>query len=282
MAVSPAFRSFGLDVLKRGTAEIGMHLHAWNSPPRAPLTVDDLACQPYLIEYPEQAMRDKISALTDCLEGAFGVKMVSHRAGRWAFDETYARLLVEHGYRVDCSVTPHISWKAHMGGTPGHGGSDYSQFPDSAYFVDLDNIARPGRSSLLEVPMTVVPASGPSFDRLRNVLPPRSLARRAMNRYFAPVHWLRPDRRNRDAMVRIVEQAARARKAYVEFMVHSSELMPDGSPLFRTAAEIDALYRDLEALFQVAERLCVGATLQEYCEHFQRFPEQRTFELGRA
>src|SRR5262249_44806783 len=33
MALSPFFEEFGQDVLARGTAEIGMHLHAWNSPP---------------------------------------------------------------------------------------------------------------------------------------------------------------------------------------------------------------------------------------------------------
>ena len=33
MAKSPAFQPFGREVLRRGTAEIGMHLHAWNSPP---------------------------------------------------------------------------------------------------------------------------------------------------------------------------------------------------------------------------------------------------------
>jgi len=281
MAASLSFGSFGRDVVKRGVAEIGMHLHAWNNPPLAALTADDLACQPYLIEYPEQLMRDKISALTNFLEDVFGVKMVSHRAGRWAFNETYARLLVERGYGVDCSVTPHLSWKAHMGGTPGHGGSDYSRFPDDAYFVDLSHIGRAGGSSLLEVPMTIVPTSGPSFERLRRLLPPRSLVRRALNKYSPMVRWLRPDRHNRDAMVRIVEQAARARRSYVEFMVHSSELMPEGSPLFRTEAEIDALYRDLEALFRAAAQLCVGVTLQEYRSHYEQLQHpsaQRTFD----
>jgi hypothetical protein len=28
-------------VIARGTAEVGMHLHAWNSPPTEPLTADD-------------------------------------------------------------------------------------------------------------------------------------------------------------------------------------------------------------------------------------------------
>src|ERR1700675_1374261 len=53
MATSDAFVEFGRDVLARGTGEIGMHLHAWNSPPLVPLTRDDFHYQPYLIEYPE-------------------------------------------------------------------------------------------------------------------------------------------------------------------------------------------------------------------------------------
>lgn len=264
MANAPEFQSFGRDVLRRGVAEIGMHLHAWNTPPDYPLTLDDLSSQPYLIEYPEPVMRQKIFSMTAHLEEVFGVKMVSHRAGRWAFNPTYARLLVEHGYRVDCSVTPHVSWQAHDGGMPGRGGTDYSRFPADAYCVDLDDIARPGSSPLLEVPMTVVPSAFPALDGVLHRLGRRSLVRRAVRRYLPAVRWLRPDRRNRDAMVGIVRRAARERRRHVEFMVHSSELMPGGSPLFRTANDIEALYRDLGVLFEIAGRLCLGATLGEY------------------
>ena len=33
MANCPDFQEFGRDLLKHGAGEIGMHLHAWNSPP---------------------------------------------------------------------------------------------------------------------------------------------------------------------------------------------------------------------------------------------------------
>jgi hypothetical protein len=82
--------------------------------------------------------------------------MVSHRAGRWAFDERYAEMLVEEGYRVDCSVTPLVSWKTTLGDPSGRGGSDYSEFPHESYWVDLDDISRRGTSDLLEVPVTIV------------------------------------------------------------------------------------------------------------------------------
>ncbi len=90
-----------------------------NSPPTDPLTDDDWRHKPYLIEYSDAAMREKVAYMTHLLEDTFQTKMVSHRAGRWAFDERYARLLVEHGYLVDCSVTPRVNWKTAKGAPQG-------------------------------------------------------------------------------------------------------------------------------------------------------------------
>ena len=108
MAIDEAYIEFAQDVIARNTGEIGMHLHAWNSPPIVALTDNDLHYQPYLIEYPKSQMRDKIAFMTDLLENKLQTKMLSHRAGRWAFNETYAQLLIEFGYQVDCSVTPKV------------------------------------------------------------------------------------------------------------------------------------------------------------------------------
>jgi hypothetical protein len=156
MARCPEFRRFGEDVLRRNVGEIGMHLHAWDTPPLQPLTCDDLTHQPYLMEYPPELMREKMVVMTNLLEDTFGRKMVSHRAGRWGFNATYARMLAELGYRVDCSVTPHKSWRTQKGAPDGSGGPDFSRFPDTAYFLNLDDISRPGDSPLLEVPLTVM------------------------------------------------------------------------------------------------------------------------------
>ncbi|MDR7415114.1 MAG: deacetylase [Armatimonadota bacterium] len=269
MAISPAFREFGRDVLRRNTAEIGAHPHAWNNPPLVSLTPDDLHHQPYLFEYPEPVMEQKIRVLTQVLEDTFGVKMRSHRAGRWGFNETYARLLVRHGYLVDCSVTPHLSWRRHLGAPQGTGGPDYRRFPEDPYYVDLEDVSRPGNSTLMEVPVTVVP-SGPSAlrpwrERLNSV----PLARRLLHRFWPSVHWLRPDRRNLPHMLRIVRRAAHEGCVHLEFMVHSSELMPGGSPLFPTREHIEHLYRDLEVLFERASRTCRPATLSEFYEMYR-------------
>lgn len=264
MASSPVFLEFGREIVARRTGEIGMHLHAWNTPPLVPLTDDDFAARPYLIEYPHQVMEQKVAVMTGLLEDRFGVKMVSHRAGRWSFDAAYARILEGRGYRVDCSVTPRVSWRGHLGDPGGRGGTDYTGFPGEAYFVDLDDISRPGGSTLLEIPVTIVPSSHPAIPWARRPLERVPRAHRALNRLLPAVHWLRPNGRNREILIRIVQEAARAGRGYLQFMLHSSELMPGGSRRFPGIANIDALYRDLEALFAVAREKCVGATLQQY------------------
>src|SRR5262245_41673730 len=68
MAESPIFHEFGRDVLARGTGEIGMHLHAWDSPP---ISDSGPKGQAYLIEYPEDVMRAKIAFITERLEQRF-------------------------------------------------------------------------------------------------------------------------------------------------------------------------------------------------------------------
>jgi len=272
MARCPVFRGFGKWILARGTGEIGMHLHAWDTPPIVPLTNNDCRHQPYLIEYPEPIMREKIRSMTAILEDVFGVKMVSHRAGRWGFDERYARILVEEGYGVDCSVTPHWYWTGNRGDPKGRGGPDYGTFPEDAYWVDLSDISKRGESPLLEVPMTILPngrtVARAVSERVRRLPEPlRALTdpiRRICDRVTPPGRWLRPDGRNGLDLLQIVEQVLLDGRSYAEFMLHSSEFMPGGSPIFQTEADIERLYGDLTVLFSAIQGRFRGATLAEF------------------
>lgn len=280
MAVSPFFQEFGRDVLNREAGEIGMHLHAWNTPPLVPLTEDDFTFQPYLVEYPKNVMRDKITVMTDMLEDIFGVKMISHRAGRWSFNETYAQILVEKEYRVDCSVTPHVSRVNYLGDPKQGGGTDYSRFPDEAYFLDLADISRPGNSPLLEIPVSIVCPQRPLIDWLRMFIKNSWLERRVLNRFFPPIQWLRPNGRNRRGLLYIMQRAINERKSSVEFMLHSSELMPGASPTFPDDKDIEALYDDLEVIFDLAQDQFTGATLTEYYQKFLNSNHQEYARIG--
>lgn len=264
MAHAPAFREFGRDVLRRRAGEIGMHLHAWNTPPLVPLTGDDLHSQPYLMEHPRRVMDEKVGVMTAALAEQFGVRPISHRAGRWGLDAAYAQVLVEHGYRVDCSVTPGVSWRQHRGDPRGHGGPDYTACPHEAYFVDPTDVRRPGRSPLLEVPVTIVPSRSRLATRARRYVGTSRLPRRLLDRLLPSHHWLRPTARNRGRLVEVFETALASGLGHLELMLHSSELMPGGSPSFPTAGAIDEMYRGLAELFAVASRRCVPATLAEF------------------
>lgn len=260
MASSPAFVDFARDLQRRGAAEIGMHLHAWDNPPIKPLTADDLFNQPYLIEYPTAVMEEKVARMTDLLETTFGTKMTSHRAGRWGFDARYAAILARRGYLVDCSVTPHVSWRDHPGDPAGRGGPDFTGFPDAAYRLDLDDISRAGAGRLIELPTTIV--------RQRpNVA--MALARRVLGKSRHRVLWLRPNGRNLRDMLWVVDRVRAERRPYLQFTLHSSEFMPGGSPTFATEAAIEALYEHMETVFARIAQHFAGMTLTDYARTFE-------------
>ena len=77
--------------------------------------------------------------------------------------------------------------------------------------------------------------------------------------------WLRPNGRNLQECLGVLRHnLTPGEPDYVMFMLHSSELMPGGSPTFRTEAQIEHLYRELAAIFSKARSLgYTGATFRE-------------------
>ncbi len=273
MAMSDAFVEFGRDVLARGAGEIGMHLHAWNSPPIVALTSDDFHYQPYLIEYPESVMKDKIRTITRLLEDRFDQAMISHRAGRLAFDGRYAAMLLDEGYRIDCSVSQGLDWRATLGDPAGNGGTNYTAFPDRPYFFHPSDVSVPTAGGMLEVPMTIRSSGVYRMAPWVYWIP---LLRQTTNRLISPaLNHVCPTESNLRGML----QAARAARAegamHTAFTLHSSELMPGGSPSFRSAADIERLYEDLEILFEELSSWCRGMTLKEFHVWFRNRRAER-------
>jgi hypothetical protein len=287
MAMSEAFVEFARDALARGACEIGMHLHAWNSPPLVTLTSDDFHYQPYLIEYPDPVMKEKIKFVTRLLEDRFDLAMVSHRAGRLGFDGRYAAMLLDEGYRVDCSVSPGLDWRGTPGDPNGKGGTDYRYFPHDPYLLSPSDISAPTNVGLLEVPMTI---RSSALSRRAPWVYRIPLLRQTANRLVSPaLNHLCPAESNLRGMLRAARGARAEGAAHLDFTLHSSELMPGGSPKFHDSTDIERLYDDLEILFGELSTWCRGMTLKEFHASFSESMREAassgfgdSFEMARA
>lgn len=227
-----------------GLCEVGLHLHAWNNPPICELEAK-YDGNPYLIEYPDDIMKAKIDCLYNLFCERFGHKPISHRAGRWAMDERYFRLLEEYDIKVDCSVTPHLNWsnaKGEMGG-----GSDYRNSSSKPHWI--------GR--VLEVPLTVMPSRVLLGDSLKQNIKTLLRGRNLQ---------LRPAMYSLREMKYVVDECSKSSaQDFLEFMLHSSELMPGGSPYFKTRESIEQEYETLDRIFEyINSKSYKGVTLKEY------------------
>lgn len=244
--------------------EIGLHLHAWNSPPLFELeNVVNEKAAPYLIEYPVDVMEKKIAYLISELNRKFDIKVRSHRAGRWAMNDQYFRLLAKYGIEYDCSITPHIDWSGNVGATRESKGSDYTKCSEQPYLVNYLE-----KTSVLEIPVTIRESHSmfkPSELSAKSIL--RSIYKAVRGQYL----WLRPNGINLEEMKWVLDTVYRDKNTdYVMFMLHSSELMAGGSPSFKTQAAIDKLYEDIEQLFMYASEKYYGMTISDYGDRIKR------------
>jgi hypothetical protein len=65
-------------------------------------------------------------------------------------------------------------------------------------------------------------------------------------------------------MLWVLDEVQKRGEVHAEFMLHSSELMPGGSPTFPDGASIERLFDDLEHLFAATRGRFQGATLGEF------------------
>lgn len=234
----------------KGLCEIGMHLHAWFTPPEYPLE-KKTDQRDYLIEYPYEVMEQKIITMTDLIEEKFGTKPVSHRSGRWAMDDRYFKLLKQYGYKIDCSVTPHVSWEKNLGST-GLGGTNYSEYNEKPYVTEY---------GLLEIPVTIRHIRYLDANRMTGFLDSlREIKRWILGRD----QWLRFFETGSYLGIRKMLEKNKNEEVLL-FMIHSAELMPGGSPYFKDSNDIEALYKGIEDMFKFVQKMNYkGITMKDF------------------
>jgi hypothetical protein len=247
-----------------GRAEIGAHLHPWCNPPHEE-TLNTR--NSYTCNLPEGLQRAKLAWLTERIQERFGRRPTSFRAGRYGLDIVGARILRELGYLIDSSVIPFTDYSA-------DGGPNFDQAPYLPYFVGEENLCTPCESgSLLEAPVSVgfsrldfaraqamlQAAQRPWLRRLRveGILDRLGIARRIK---------FSPEQSDARAMEQLVDAYLAQKAPAMVMMLHSSSLLPGGSPYAKTDTEREELYRRLSTIFECTREVhrMATATLRQY------------------
>ena len=210
-------------------AEIGTHLHSEYIGPEIKYKE---AAGTISNEFPCFACSDnvefeKIRNLTDLIKLNLNIQPVSYRAARYGADLATIKSLEKLGYNVDSSLTPGINWLS-------AGGPDHSAAPKQPYFVNKENLYRPGDMKILEVPITI------SKKRLP-LLPDKWMSYR----------WLRPTHMTAFEMKMVVNEfSANFENPVLNMMFHSMEIIVGKTPFVRTKFEQKFYLRRLKKIIQ--------------------------------
>jgi peptidoglycan/xylan/chitin deacetylase (PgdA/CDA1 family) len=254
------------ELLARGDCEVGAHHHAWETPP---CTADDVRRHPYAMQLPRRQFEEQLQSLTDAIAAAVGRRPVSYRSGRYGFSSDHVAALERMGYVVESSVAP-LFYESHKGGPA------FVEAPLTPYFLAYDDAARPGCSSLLEVPVSAalnrrLPkalqyayARAPFNYTTKRVLRAARLLR---------MRWLRPSYSSLGDMIALATDLRRAGEPVLNLLFHSSEAIVGGSPYNRTQAELDAFCERLERFFEFATDTLQAqpATFAEFHAHYTAY-----------
>jgi hypothetical protein len=228
------------DLARSGRCEIGAHLHPWSSPPYRP---EDLVGT-YPHQLPTELLERQLEELTATIETHLGVRPTSYRAGRHGFDARSIRILESLGYTVDTSVDPLFNETR-------KGGATFAGAPLVPYHPDYANVRRAGAARLLEIPITAAttPAMPKLLERLYAALPPIPY-RGALKRFGLRPVWLRPSYTRLADSLAFASRLARAGQPCFNFLFHSSEVLPGGSPYNPDEASVVRFLDDLKRLLE--------------------------------
>jgi hypothetical protein len=227
-----------LRLREKWSAEIGAHLHHWNTPPLESLPFP----QPVPSELmPERLLEAKMEKLLEAFK-PMGIAPASFRMGRFNMGPKMFSILQRTGIRVDSSIAPTQSY---------YGGPDHRYAPWDPYFPDPSDLCGRGNSRILEAPITIVPLAprlGRFLDRLRKetAIPEKWVSRIPLHLGALPAQPMWMGLRRLQAAVLLHRK--RGGEVLTMFF-HSSELMPGGCPQHQTAGDVERFLNKLSRFF---------------------------------
>lgn len=223
------------DAVRRGTAEVGVQLHPWVSPP---FDEEVSMHNSFAGNLPPALEAAKFEALRDAIETAFEAPPLIYRAGRYGLGPHTAALLKRHGIRVDTSVRSLFDY-SHQGGP------DYRGHPLAPYWADEQR-------QLLELPVTSVYSGllrtfGPALRRSGAKIPRAlgALSRLGLLERIA----LTPEGVSMNEALRGVDLAVATGLPVMVLSFHSPSLAPGHTRYAPDEAAVEVLYNWLEAVY---------------------------------
>ena len=262
MATKPESASVLRALARSGRCEIGTHLHPWSSPPFRPL---DLTAHSYPHNLPLDLLERQISELTLAIESELGCRPTTYRAGRNGFNGRTLPILERLGYAVDSSVDPLFNERR-------KNGMVFAGAPLGPYHPDYADVRRPGRSSILEIPISAatLPMLPKALERVYARLPPIPY-RGYFRRLGVRPAWLRPSYASLPDMLAFASKLAARQAPCFNLIFHSSEILPGGSPYTPDAASVERFLHDLARLLEhLTQTLgAVGRTYAEFAAEWE-------------
>ena len=255
VAADPKAAEVIREVTEGGRAEIGAHLHPWNTPPLSEAFVPRNSM---LKNLPAELQRAKVEQLTAILEETFGHRPTAFRAGRYGLGPDTVAALLSCGYCVDSSVSPFVSLETVDDGPTFVGAPivPYRLAPNR----DVREPAPDGQ--LLEIPLSYGFSRGPfSFWHP---------ARRLLE--AAPLRWLHlagiadrvgllkrvslsPEYQGVGEMLTLSRRLLEHGVRHLQISWHSPTLKPGLSPFAATAADVARLHASIEDFLEGLSRI---------------------------
>lgn len=239
-----------VDLLRRlpSNAELGAHLHGEFAEPDA--FVPDVT-EVFQRQYSKSIEEAKLSYLTTLFRDAFQMQPTSFRAGRFGIGTNSIPLLEHLGFIVESSVTPYMRWPC-----PNGDAINFLSAPTQPYHPDATCPELPGRSTILEVPVTIQPS------RLESI----PWVGRRMRTFVEP-RWLRPTRGTSRKLIDVAkDEIAKSRRTslgtpiVLNAMLHNVEVTAGTSPYAQTDSNALNIVRRLRDLLNFV-RSCGGKTI---------------------
>lgn len=240
--------------LHGGGAELGAHLHPWNTPPLdEPFTPRNTM----LKNLPAELQLAKIEHLTAALHEALGGRPVAFRAGRYGLGPDTVKALVHCGYRVDSSVTPFVSWEAYDDG-PTFDGAPLRTYRLSGHH----DVRLPREGPLMEVPMSIGYSRPPSLPwrGLHRLLSTRALRALRLRGLAARVGLLKrislsPETDSVADMLTLTRRLLDAGVGHLHLFFHSPSLRAGLSQFNPDADSVEEMYRAIASYVEAAGRM---------------------------